>query len=195
MSETSLHIEDAGTVRLSSRNTEGHFGQSAAGIDRVVMSEHEELACGPRFLRPPSDAKLIAANFLDDSFDACAALVPFHGENVTATVSWLFFEAGRLCENEPLESGEHLGQASFQKAQEFLGVVGVRHGRDMLTMTGSGSNGTDTKCGEDGDFKTQHCGRRGRARSPVDVGSHIIESLLAKSGRRREDLWRDGEQG
>ena len=137
------------------------------------MSEHEELACGTRFLRPPRDAELIAAKLLRDSFDACAALLPFRGENVTATVSWLFFEAGRLRKNEPLESGEHLWQASFQKAQEFLGVVDVRHGRDMLTMTGSGSNGTDTKCAEHGDFKTQHCGRRGRARDLEGASSRF----------------------
>jgi hypothetical protein len=64
----------------------------------------------------------------------------------------------------------------------------------MLTMTGNGSNGTNTKCGKDGGFQDS-AWRAPGARSPVDVGSHIIESLLAKSGRRREDLWRDGEQG
>jgi hypothetical protein len=82
--------------------------------------------------------------------------VPFRGKNVTATVSWLFFKAGRLCEDKPLESGKHFRKANFQKAQEFFGIVGVGHGRDMLTMTGSGSNGTNIKCGKDRDLKTRH---------------------------------------
>jgi hypothetical protein len=140
------------------------------------MPEHQELACRPRFWRPPRDAELIATLLLRDAFDDCAAFVPFRGENVTATVGWLFFKAGRLREDKPLESGKHLRKANSQKAQEFFGVVGVGHGRDMLTMTGSGSNGTNIKCGKD------RAWRRGRARSPVDVGSHIIESLRVRVG-------------
>jgi hypothetical protein len=63
-------------------------------------------------------------------------------------------------------------------------------------MTGSRSNGAGTKCGKNENFQPRHQrDDKASARSPVDVGSHIIESLLAKSGRRREDLWRDGEQG
>ena len=42
-------IEDAGAVGFSAGNAEGHFGESAGGIDGVVMSEHEELTGGRDF--------------------------------------------------------------------------------------------------------------------------------------------------
>ena len=63
-------------------------------------------------------------------------------------------------------------------------------------MTGSRSNGAGAKCVKNENFQPGHqLVGEARAHSPVDVGSHIIESLLAESGRCREDLWRDGEQG
>ena len=145
--EAGLHIEDAWPIRFSGGDAEGHFVQSAAGIDSVVVAEDEELARGARFLRPPGDAKLVAADSLDDSFDACAAFVPFRSENVAAEVGWLFFETGRFRKDELLERGKHLWQARFQSAQEFIRVIGLGHGRDMLTMTGSRSNGASAKCG------------------------------------------------
>lgn len=139
LSEPGLHIEDAGAVGFSARNTEGHFSQGAGGIDRVVVSEHEKLTRGPRSLRPPGDAKLVATVLLRDPLDGCAAFAPFHGEYVAAAIGGSFFQAGRLRENEPLDRGEHLWQAKFQKTQEFFGMVSIRHSRDMLTMTGSRS--------------------------------------------------------
>ena len=145
--EAGLHIEDAWAIRFSAGDAEGHFVQSAAGIDGVVVAENKVLTCGTRFLRPPSDAELVTANFLDNSFDACVAFVPFRGENVAAEVSWLFFEARRFREDKPLKRGKHLRQTRFQSAQEFIRVIGVGHGRDMLTMTGSRSNGASAKCG------------------------------------------------
>lgn len=82
--EAGLHIEDAWAIRFSTGDAEGHFVQSAAGIDSVVVAEDEELARRTRFFGPPGHTKLVAANFLYDSFDACAAFVPFLSENVAA---------------------------------------------------------------------------------------------------------------
>jgi hypothetical protein len=137
--ETGFHIEDAGAIRFSAGNTERHFGQRAGGVDRVVMSEHQKLARGPGFLRPPGYAQLIAAEFLRDALDVCAALAPFRGENVAAAIGGSLLKAGRFRQDKPLGRRKHLRQTIFQLPQEFFGVVGVRHGRDMLTMTGSGS--------------------------------------------------------
>ncbi len=132
LNDAGLHIENAGAVGFSGGNTEGHFCQSARGVDSIVVAEHEELARGPGFLRPPRDAQLVAVPLLRDAFDAGPAVAPFGGEQVAATVGGRFFETGRLCQDEPLKRREHLWQARFQDAQEFLGVVGVRHGWDML---------------------------------------------------------------
>src|SRR5580658_10101055 len=138
--DAGLHIEDAGAVSLSTGNTKRHFGKRAGRVDRVVMAEHQELSRGPRFLRPPGDAQLIAAELLRDALDVCAALAPFSGENVTAAVGRSLFKARRFREDKPLDRGKHIRQTFFQMPQEFFGVVGVRHGRDMLTMCSSGGN-------------------------------------------------------
>ena len=62
----------------------------------------------------------------------------------------------------------------------------------MLTMTGSRSNGKrktreerEPRAGHRRTTRQERCG-------PVDVGSRIIEGLLAESGRRREDVARWG---
>src|SRR5580693_8125921 len=104
------------------------------------MAEHQKLARGPGFLRPPGDAQLIAAEPLRDALDACAALAPLGGENVTTAIGRSFFKAGRFRQDKPLDRGKDLRQMIFQMAQEFFGIVGVRHGRDMLAMTGMESN-------------------------------------------------------
>src|SRR5580693_4300692 len=103
--DAGLHIEDAGAVSLSTGNTKRHFGKRAGRVDRVVMAEHQELSRGPRFLRPPGDAQLIAAELLRDALDVCAALAPFSAENVTAAVGRSLFKARRFREDKPLDRG------------------------------------------------------------------------------------------
>jgi len=139
LDDAGFHIKYAGAIGFSGGDAERHFAESAGGIDRVVVAENEILPCGPRFLRPPGDAELVAAEFLSNALNARAALTPFGCKQAAATVGGDFFETGRLRDDELLERGEHLRQTSSQETQEFLGVVGVRHGRDMLTTTGSGS--------------------------------------------------------
>jgi hypothetical protein len=139
LDDAGFHIKDSGTIGFSGGDAEGHFAEGAGGIDRVVVAENEILPSGPRFLRPPSDEELVAAEFLRNALDARAALAPLGSEQVAATVGGNFFEAGRLRPDQLLERGEHLRQARFQDTQEFLGVVSVRHGRDMLATTGLGS--------------------------------------------------------
>jgi hypothetical protein len=104
------------------------------------MAEYQKLAGGPRFLRPPSDAQLIAAEFLCDALDVCSALAPLGGENVAAAIGRNLFKTWRFCEDKPLDRGKHLRHTVFQAPQEFLGIASVRHGRDMLTICSSGGN-------------------------------------------------------
>jgi hypothetical protein len=156
LDDTGFHIKDAGAIGFSSGDAEGHFAECAGGVDRVVVAENKILPRGPRLLRPPGDAKLVAAEFLRNALDARAALGPFGCEQAAATVGGDFFETGRFRNDEPLKRGEHLRQASFQETQEFLGVVHVRHGRDMLTTTGPGS-------------KPPQAEMRQEVRSPADV--------------------------
>jgi hypothetical protein len=151
LDDAGFHIKDAGAISFSGGDAERHLAESAGGIDRVVVAENEILPCGPRFLGPPGHAELVAAEFLRNALNERAALAPFGCQQVAATVGGDFFEAGRFSDDELLERGEHLRQASFQETQEFLGEVGVRHGRDMLTTTGSGSKPrwlkSERKCG------------------------------------------------
>ena len=136
LNDAGFHIKDAGAIGFSGGDAEGHFAECAGGIDRVVVAENEILPSGPRFLRPPGDEELVAAEFLRDALNARAALAPFGCKQAAATVGGSFFETGRFRADEPLERGEHLRQATFQETQEFFGVVYVRHGRDMLTTSG-----------------------------------------------------------
>src|ERR1700730_16934057 len=115
LDDAGFHIKDAGAVGFSGGDAEGHFAESAGGIDSVVVAENEILRRGPRFFRPPCDAKLVAAEFLRDALDARAALTPFGCEQTAATVGGDFFETGRFPNDEPLKRGEHLRQASFQE--------------------------------------------------------------------------------
>ena len=139
LDDAGFHIKDAGAIGFSGGDAEGHFAERAGGIDRVVVAEDEILPCGARFLRPPGDAELVAAEFLRNALNAGAALAPFGCEQAAATVGGAFFKAGRFRQDEALERGKHLGQTKFQEAQELFGVVGLGHSRDMLTTTGSGS--------------------------------------------------------
>jgi len=156
LDDAGFHIKDAGAIGFSGGDAEGHFAECAGGIDRVVVAENEILSSGPRFLRPPCDEELVAAEFLGDALDARSALAPFGCEQVAATVGGAFFETGRFSDDELLERGEHLRQASFQETQEFLGVVGFGHSRDMLATTGSGSK---LREGERGGRKSNGPGR------------------------------------
>jgi hypothetical protein len=139
LDDAGFHIKDAGAIGFSGGDAEGHFAERAGGIDRVVVAQNEILACGARFLRPPGDAELVAAEFLRNALNARAALAPFGCEQAAATVGGDFFETGRFRQDETLERGKHLGQTKFQEAQELFGVVGLGHSRDMLTTTGNGS--------------------------------------------------------
>ena len=44
LDDAGLHVKDAGAIGFSGGDAEGHFAESAGGIDRVVVAENEELA-------------------------------------------------------------------------------------------------------------------------------------------------------
>jgi hypothetical protein len=157
------------------------------------MPKNEQLPRGLPIVRPPGHSKLIAAKFLLDSLDASTPLMPLPGEEIAAQIGWRFFQAGRFRANEPPKKGEHLWQSRFQEPQEFTCEVGVRHGRDMLTTTRIRSNDAIRNCREARGLEDVKEG--GTAHIPVGLASHIIESLLEKCERRREDERRDGEHG
>lgn len=106
------------------------------------MPKNEQLPGRLPFVRPPGHSKLVAEMFLPDSFDASSALMPLPGEDITTEISRRFLQAGRFRANEPPKKGEHFRQSRFQETQELSCVVGIRHGRDMLTTTRIWSNDT-----------------------------------------------------
>ena len=68
-----LHVKSAGAIGFATREAIGHFGDGAAGVDRIVVAEDEELRSGRCNGGRPHDAKMIAAMLLAEHLDERAA--------------------------------------------------------------------------------------------------------------------------
>lgn len=121
LNDSCLHVENSGTVSFAAGDAEGHGLKRAAGINGVVVTQDQELACGASLVRPIRNAEMIGALLLRNAFDAHASFAPFFLDDFATKVGNGFFEARGFGLHEPSQGGKHLWQARLQEAQEFFG--------------------------------------------------------------------------
>lgn len=94
LDDAGFHVEGAGAARFAGRNVEGPLSKSPCGIDRVVMTEDEQLSRRARIAWRVGDAENIATMFQRDSFHADALFSPFGGDDTAASIRGGFIQAG-----------------------------------------------------------------------------------------------------
>ena len=118
LDDTRLHIKRAGAVGFVPGNAKRHFGESAGGIDRVVVTKDEELRFDPTFRGFPDHAKMIAAVLLPDDLGNCSVAEPFSCKEFAAAVGRLFFHAGRFEHGQFAQRLQHLRQPFAKVGKE-----------------------------------------------------------------------------
>ena len=128
LNDAGFHVERAGAVGFPAGNAKRHFGESAGGIDGVVVAEDEELRFYSAFRGFPDHAEMIAAVFLPENLRNRAVVEPFFREEFAAAVGWLFFQAGRFEERQFAQRLHHLRQAFAKVGKERK----LGHGKGMV---------------------------------------------------------------
>ena len=92
--DAGLHVKGSRAVSFATLQPERHLGEGSGRVNRIVVAQDQELARRAKFARRMSDAEKIAAVLLQDSLRARAVLIPFLGDDATATIGGGFFQAG-----------------------------------------------------------------------------------------------------
>ncbi len=77
---------------------------------------------------------------LRDPLYTRAVLVPFRGDDTTASISGRLLQAGRFRRYEPAQRRKHLREARLQKTQKLFWKREIWHGAEMLSMSREQSN-------------------------------------------------------
>src|SRR2546427_10126430 len=107
--DSALHIEDAWTERASPPHAKGHLLGRAETVDRVQMSEDQNLACASRNpdqarrIRGPSDPQVIAFLLSGEILDLRSAPPPFLRNHAPEMVHRRLRVRGRFAAREAFE--------------------------------------------------------------------------------------------